>query len=293
MSLCANCGKGEEAGINLKACAACKSVKYCTRDCQIAHRPQHKKECKKRAKELHDEKLFEQPPPDEDCPICMQRLPTLAKGKVYMACCGKIICCGCTHAFQSRATKKEEDICPFCRTPMPDEEEAIKRLNKRMELNDAQAIHDTGTYYAKGVYGLSQNYTKALEFYHRAAELGHGTANYNLGMTYHTGDIGVKVDEKKAKHYYELAAMRGQTDARHNLGCFEEQAGNKDRALKHFMIAVKDGSSTSLESIKRRYEMGITTKDVYDEALRSYQAYLDEVKSDQRDEAAALYSKYY
>ena len=115
-------------------------------------------------------------------------------------------------------------------------------------------------------------------------------------MTYHDGNsIGIRVErnEKKARHYWELAAMRGQTDARHNLGCFEEQAGNKDRALKHFLIAVKDGSSTSLESIKRRFEMGITTKDVYDEALRSYQAYLDEVKSDQRDEAAALYSKYY
>ena len=60
---------GEEAGIDLKSCAACKLVKYCSRECQIAHRPQHKKECKMRAKELHDEKLFKQPPPEEDCSI--------------------------------------------------------------------------------------------------------------------------------------------------------------------------------------------------------------------------------
>ena len=51
MSTCANCGKGEESSIDLKSCAACKLVKYCCRDCQIAHRPQHKKECKKRAAE--------------------------------------------------------------------------------------------------------------------------------------------------------------------------------------------------------------------------------------------------
>ena len=71
MSACANCGKGEEAGVNLKACTACKMIKYCNRDCQIAHRPQHKKAYKKRAAELHDEKLFKQPPPDEDCPtVC-------------------------------------------------------------------------------------------------------------------------------------------------------------------------------------------------------------------------------
>ena len=53
--LCANCGKGEESAGDLKACTACKMVKYCNRDCQIAHRKQHKKKCKKRAAELHDE----------------------------------------------------------------------------------------------------------------------------------------------------------------------------------------------------------------------------------------------
>ena len=68
VSVCANCGKGEEESDKLKACTACKMVKYCNRECQIAHRPQHKKECKKKAKELHDEQLFKQPPPEEDCP---------------------------------------------------------------------------------------------------------------------------------------------------------------------------------------------------------------------------------
>ena len=292
-STCANCGKGEEAGITLKSCTACKLVKYCSRECQIAHRPQHKKECKIRAKELHDEKLFKQPQPLEDCPICMMRLPTLGVGSVYMACCGKVICCGCTHAFQSRTTKKEEDICPFCRTPMPTVEETIKRYDKRIELNDAQAIHHMGSYYARGIYGLSQNYAKALEFYHRAGKLGHAAANYNIGIAYHTGNRGVEVDMKKTIHYWELAAMRGQMDARHNLGAMESRSGNKDRALKHYMIAVKDGGSTSLESIKMMYGTGLATKDEYTKALLSYQAYLDEIRSDQRDEAAALYSKYY
>lgn len=49
---CANCGNGNEDGNSLKACMACKLVKYCGRDCQIAHRPHHKKACKKRAKLL-------------------------------------------------------------------------------------------------------------------------------------------------------------------------------------------------------------------------------------------------
>ena len=75
MTMCANCGKGEEGSDCLKACAACMMVKYCNRNCQIAHRPQHKKACKKRAAELHEEALFKEPPPPEDCPICFLPLP--------------------------------------------------------------------------------------------------------------------------------------------------------------------------------------------------------------------------
>ena len=38
IEMCANCGKGEDESDILKACTACKLVKYCGRDCQIAHR---------------------------------------------------------------------------------------------------------------------------------------------------------------------------------------------------------------------------------------------------------------
>ena len=96
VSACANCGKGEEESVKLKSCTACKLVKYCSRDCQIAHRSQHKKECRRRAAELYDAKLFKQPPQKDDCPICFIRLPSLdSTGWRYMTCCGKVICSGC------------------------------------------------------------------------------------------------------------------------------------------------------------------------------------------------------
>jgi len=299
VSACANCGKGEEAGINLKSCTACKLVKYCNRECQIAHRPQHKKACKKRAKELHDEKLFEQPPPLEDCPICMLRLPTLVSGRTYMVCCGKMICSGCIHAVQSRAAKagriKEDDICPFCRTPPAiTDEETIGRYEKRIELNDTYAIYNMGGYHARGLYGLSQNIAKALEFWHRAAELGSAEAYFCLGIAYDDGD-GVERDMKKARHYWELAAINGDLQSRYNLGAREQNAGNFDRALKHLMIAAGSGCADSLDNIKQNHLRGHISKDNYANALRSFQAYLDDIKSDQRDEAAACkdYWKYY
>jgi len=297
MSLCANCGKGEEVGSDLKTCTACKSVKYCSRDCQIAHRPQHKKECKKRAKELHDEKLFKQPPPKEDCPICMIRLPILESGRMFMACCGKMICIGCIHApvYDDQGNEVVEKACAFCRSPVStsitDDQELIRQFEKRTELNDSYAIYSMGCKYAEGMLGLPQDYGKALEQWHQAAGLGNSEAYYNIGIAYDNGD-GVERDETKAAYYYELAAIRGDPYARANLGVKSLQKGNMDRALKHFMIAARDGGHDSLKNIKLFYSHGCTTKDDYAKALRSYQAYLDEIKSEQRDNAAAFHDAY-
>jgi len=294
---CANCGK--EGSEVTNTCNKCNSVMYCNASCKKKHRSKHKKDCEEhlrraaeRVAELHDEKLFQQPPPLEDCPICMIRLPSLESGQVYMPCCGKVICRGCVYAFQSRATKKEHDICPFCRTlPAITYEENIKRLEKRMDLNDAIAIYNLGSYYAEGLNGLPQNIAKAFELFHRAGELGFADAYYSIGATYLRGN-GVERDTKKANHYWELAAMGGDAEARYNLGLFEVESGNKDRALKHWMIAVRDGGSKSLENIKRMYGYGDATKDDYTKALQSYQEYLDEIKSDQRDQAAAFDRQY-
>ena len=100
------------------------------------------------------------------------------------------------------------------------------------------------------------------------------------------------MDTKKAKHYYELAAIGGDTYSRHNLGNMEGLEGNLGRALKHHMIAVESGCSETLETIQKMYSYGHATKEDYTKALRLYQEYLDEIKSRQRDEAAAANEKY-
>ena len=54
------------------------------------------------------------------------------------------------------------------------------------------------------------------------------------------------------------------------------------------MIAAKSGEPDSLKEIRKLYTNGQATKDDYAQALRAYQAYLVDIKSTQRDAAAAL-----
>jgi len=292
VSVCANCGKGEEESDKLKACTACKMVKYCNRECQIAHRPQHKKKCRKRAAELHDIELFKQPPQLGDCPICFLRLPALETGRRYKTCCGKVICCGCIRApvYDDQGNEVDNEKCPFCRTPTPDIEEMTELERKRVEAGDPTAIYNLGCDYRLGERGFIKDYAKALELYHRAAELGYAGAYTNIGYAYDYGQ-GVEVDKKKAKHYYELAAMKGDLMARYNLGV-DDLAGNINRAIKHFMIAIRGGDTDSLDTIKKMYTQGYATKDDYMKALQAYQVYLGEIKSEQRDKAAAFDEEY-
>ena len=58
------------------------------------------------------------------------------------------------------------------------------------------------------------------------------------------------------------------------------------------MIAAESGEPDSLKQIQELYTNGHATKDDYTQALRAYQAYLVEIKSAQRDAAAAASADY-
>ena len=87
---------------------------------------------------------------------------------------------------------------------------------------------------------------------------------------------------------FGLVAKVISCNTSHNLGYIELRKGNTKRALKHWMIAVRGGNADSLNNIKQIYSDGQATKEDYAKALHLYQKYLGEIKSDQRDKAAAV-----
>jgi tetratricopeptide (TPR) repeat protein len=286
MMCCASCGIAGVDDIKLKKCTACKSVRYCSVTCQRDHRPQHKRECKKRAAELRDEILFKQPESSYlgDCPICCLPLSLDPKKSIMMECCSKLICRGCSYANIIREMEQKiERKCPFCRHPEPkSQEEADRNMKKRVEANDPVALREVGKRrYHEG------DYESAFEYSSKAAELGDVEAHYNLSFMYRKGE-GIDKDEKMELRHLEEAAIGGHPCARNNLGCLEKRNGRHERAFKHFIIAANLGNDVSLDALKEGFMMGLVSKEDFAAALRAHQAAVDATKSPQREEGEAF-----
>ena len=256
-------------------------MKYCSRDCQVAHRPKHKKECKRRAAELFDEELFKDPPEGAECPICMLPLPLDQMHADLFTCCGKIICIGCAHAQMKEDYKngKDDGACAFCRTPYTrTDKDFIDQMNESVERNNANSMEQLGVLYTNGEKGLQQDSIKAAELFEKAGENGRASAYCRLGKYYSEEN-----DMKKAKHYWELGAIGGCVFSRYNLACLDDMHGNRIQAGKHFLICAKAGYE--LQKVKLSYEDGYTTKDEYTGALRAYQKQHEDRRSAMRDKA--------
>lgn len=165
----------------------------------------------------------------------------------------------------------------------------IERTRKRAESNDRRACYALGWKYFRGFGGLEQNDKKALEFIGQAADLGSNRAHHALGIFYLEGTVVAK-DEEKAMHHLRLAAIGGVAESRYALGVLGSRKNDTELALTHWIIAAEAGNDESLGMIKQCYMKGHVTKDVFARALRAHKSVTDELKSDQRDRAAALYS---
>jgi TPR repeat protein len=154
---------------------------------------------------------------------------------------------------------------------------------KRVKKNDPVAICHIGVRrYEEG------DHQSALEYFTKAAELGDALAHYNLSIMYRDRD-GVEEDTEKEVFHLEEAAIAGNPHARHNLGIFEGRKGRFDRARKHFIIAANLGHNDSLKGLKALYADGHASKEDYADAMRAYQAAVEETKSAEREEAEAHY----
>ena len=86
----------------------------------------------------------------------------------------------------------------------------------------------------------------------------------------------------------EEAAIGGHPIARYDLGVLEWNNGNAERAVKHWVIAARQGDDHSIKELIDMFKKGLFEKEDLATALRAHKAAVDATKSPQRDEADKL-----
>lgn len=151
-----------------------------------------------------------------------------------------------------------------------------------MEAGDADAVFTMGASYMYGDDDTQQDIQKALELFLRAVQLGSIEAHNKIGMLYSDGNYLLK-DPKKSIYHFQQGAVKGCEYARFHIGLEEFKMGNIDRAIKHWVIGASIGHKSSLDNVEVGFTRGHATKAQYEKAMRGYQFYLDEAKTETRD----------
>ena len=232
--------------------------------------------------ENYNELLFKQPDSSHlgDCPICFLPMSVLEGSYVFTTCCCKLLCNRCAIANKKR--EKEEKLehrCPFCREPLAGAG-VLERVKNRAKRNDPVAMCELGKHFR-----ADGDYMSAFDCFSRAAAMGDMESHNELGVLYHFG-YGVERNESNAVFNLEKAAIGGNPNARWNLANIEWENGQYERAVKHWIIAAKQGGKQgengSLERLKTAYKRGLVSKDDFAAALRGHQAAVDATKSPHR-----------
>ena len=115
-----------------------------------------------------------------------------------------------------------------------------------------------GWIYDKGK-GVTQDYTKAVEWYRKAAEQGYANAQSNLGYMYSQGK-GVTQDKAKAVEWYRKAAEQGYATGQNRLGVvYQDGKGviqDYAKAVEWYRKAAEQGNASGQSNLGRMYDDG-------------------------------------
>lgn len=115
----------------------------------------------------------------------------------------------------------------------------MEGLNILSESGDDYASLDLGNRYYHGI-GVKQNPQKGMKYLNDLAKKGLPEAYIVLGNIYCKGE-GVEKNVDKGVAYYEKAAAAGSAQGFYNLGVYNENSGNKDKAIEFYKKASELG----------------------------------------------------
>lgn len=305
-SVCGNCGK---RGQGYKRCARCKSVRYCSAQCQTAHwqAPQgaHKHKCLQIQQQRAVLKMRSAPAAgatagastsrvaDDDkhlCPICLDNRDDYGQFAMCFKC-GQTVCGACKPKLAVSITK-----CPVCRYPNGyTAKEAFELLwslvhDREPGRHTALAQWGLGQRYYKGE-GVAMDKTAAAKWFRLSADQGVADGQYNLGQCYLNGH-GVPQDIHAAAKWFKLAADQGHAQAQNNCGrCYLlDNAEPRDIgvALKWFRLAADQGVAQAQCNLGECYSIGYGVPQSSGTAIKWYRLAADQGHAFARQRLLAL-----
>ena len=159
--------------------------------------------------------------------------------------------------------------------------DAFEIMNSLAIKNNAEAQYRLGICYYIG-QGITQDYTKAVYWYTKAANQGHSNAQNSLAVCYENGQ-GVSQDYAQAFNLYKKAADQGNSDAQNNLGhCYYSGRGvDQDfkQAFKWFKKSANQGNKQAQYNLAICYDNGRGTTQDYKLAIKWYTKSADQGNS--------------
>ena len=131
--------------------------------------------------------------------------------------------------------------------------------------------------------GVSQSNMKALELFIRASDLGSAVVYGFIAVNYKHGYV-VEKDGSKSRAFLEISAKKGSISGRRRLAKSEEENGDIDMAIKHWIIAANAGFQESMDNLMRAFRDNVFAKEDLLQTRREFQTSSDEMKSEARDD---------
>ena len=204
------------------------------------------------------------------CQLCYEVLPVSIDERVYIPCCGKMICGGC---YLQLITKMPGFPCPFCRQYSSGSEHAIhESIMNRMKHGDANAtLHDLRL--------SDQPCHKTIRNLFAAIEGGSAEACVVAALAFYHGRYGIHVDTGRAEEYFKKAVLLGHDDGISHmyLSSMEFDRDHMKTAFNHLFMTVSIGCDNDEVSklcnivVRQGIRLGIADKDEYEAALRDNQ----------------------
>ncbi|MDR2892023.1 MAG: sel1 repeat family protein [Deltaproteobacteria bacterium] len=167
---------------------------------------------------------------------------------------------GATQAGPPASTQAEPSGMDVQSVPQRMEPEAAFALmSAEAEKGNSGAMLTLGRFYEQGI-GIARNYTKAMEWYEKAAKTGQPEGYYNLGVCFEIG-IGVTADASRAFIHYQKAADLGLAQAMYKLSslCIAGIGTSKDvaRGMDYLKQAAEAGMSVAANELGVIYLSGL------------------------------------